>query len=163
MTKHPRPQMPKGIRPITQQNGFVVNSPLPPSPPPSPSPLQSPLPFMKSEDSEIHYIANHLNDNLKMLLYLVDADKLKKVQNILFGKNKHSRSTKHSAYHQLHKTKKYQRAAQYTTMPMKPSPFANLFGDTSMPVIKYNNNPQIKHTKKHKINNQNNNSEPDSQ
>ena len=43
--------------------------------------------FDSMEDNQIRNIANYINDNLKMLLYLVDADKLKKVQNILFGKS----------------------------------------------------------------------------
>lgn len=148
--------------------------------------IQPTTPFsqIQSEDSEISYIANHLNDNLKMLLYLVDADKLKKVQNILFGKNKHSglqqsSSAKHSAYRHQHRTKKYphpatppQPAAPSTMMPMPLAPFAGPFpaSPTPMPVIKHHRMQprQMKHThtKKHKIhnqNNQNNNPEPDSE
>lgn len=66
--------------------------------------LIEPMPY--NEDSEIRYVANHLNDNLKMLLYLVDADKLKKVQNILFGKHSRmsgiSRKTHMSKHHCHH-------------------------------------------------------------
>lgn len=62
--------------------------------------------------SYVEDVANHLNDNLKMLLYLVDADKLKKVQNILFGKHSRiSRKThmsKHHCHHMNHhKSKRF--------------------------------------------------------
>jgi hypothetical protein len=53
----------------------------------TPQPYAPVAPFDSTEDNQIHNIANYLNDNLKMLLYLVDVDKLKKVQNILFGKS----------------------------------------------------------------------------
>jgi hypothetical protein len=74
----------------------MAHSPMAHSPMAQPTSLIDPTPFDSMEDYEIRNIANHLNDNLKMLLYLVDADKLKKVQNILFGKSSrktHSRKT----------------------------------------------------------------------
>lgn len=66
----------------------------------APIPAPAPASFYSNEDSDIGYIVNHMNDNLKILFYLVDADKLKKVQNILFSK--HSRMSRKTHTSRMH-------------------------------------------------------------
>jgi hypothetical protein len=140
---------------------LAVNSPIP-----RPAPLQpqlelasSPMPGLASpiqgspqpmpvsnhsiEDAEISYIANHLNNNLKMLLYLVDADKLKHVQNILFSKS--SRQTR------KHHSNKFERIPRQAAPapPFAPTfPFADFIPGAIAPAISVNYQKQKKQTQK---------------
>jgi hypothetical protein len=71
-----------------------------------------PTPFHHRDESwKLESLVNHhINDNLKILLYLVDADKLKQVQNIIIGKRHRHLSghlSGHPSGHQSHYSKKH--------------------------------------------------------
>jgi hypothetical protein len=72
---------------------------------------QSPIEFPfhdKDESWQLRsLVENHLNDNLKVLLYLIDADKLKQVQNIISGRSfkKQLQNTKKHNSHKSHRTR----------------------------------------------------------
>ena len=102
------------------QNGGYPNPP--------PELLASPMPFDPSNrmgpDALETLVDRHINDNLKMLLYLIDADKLKQVQNIIAGKHVRGTSPHHhhqSHHHQRH-TKKHHSGTHYYPQYHIPMP-----------------------------------------
>jgi len=101
----------------------------------------SPMPVSNHsiEDAEISYIANHLNNNLKMLLYLVDADKLKHVQNILFSK-----SSRQTRKHHSNKFERMPRQAAPTPAFAPSFPFADVIPGEIAPAFGVNYRKQQK-------------------
>ena len=66
-------------------------------------------------------VDRRLNDNLKMLLYLIDADRLKQVQNIIAGKHVRGTSSHHhhqSHHHQRHTKKHHSGNMPHTAYPI---------------------------------------------
>ena len=135
----------------------LAPSPMPEFAPPIQGfPLQPKFSTHSMKDTDISYIANHLNNNLKMLLYLVDADKLKQVQNILFSKS--SRQTRSTRKHHSNKFERMHRQAAPAppfTPPFAPAParpfafpFADVIPGAIPPAFGVNYRKQKKQTQK---------------